>query len=114
MTHHDHEEHSHSHCHQEHHHNHSHHHHHHEHEEKSHSHHLPSDSLSLNDKFVMLLKSWIEHNNSHKESYTSWANKAKESKDGDLAEVAKFLEETAKLSEAITENLQKALKSIKN
>ncbi|MBF0468420.1 MAG: hypothetical protein HQK61_05990 [Desulfamplus sp.] len=66
--------------------------------------------MSIDEKLALLLKHWIEHNNSHKETYLSWAEKAV---DGKLEETAKFLRQTAELSVRITENLENALESIK-
>lgn len=57
----------------------------------------------------MLLTHWINHNNSHKDNYISWAKKAS---DGDLGEAASFLNSAAELSVRITEDLEKALKSL--
>ncbi|MBF0377378.1 MAG: hypothetical protein HQK72_07825 [Desulfamplus sp.] len=82
----------------------------------SHSHHHHSEEeLSLAQKFSMLLKHWIDHNNSHKESYISWANKvdSDKSESTNLSEAAKLLRQTAELSDKITEHLENALKSIK-
>ena len=82
----------------------------------SHNHQHSEEELSLAQKFSMLLKHWIDHNNSHKESYISWANKADSDKSGknNLSEAAKLLRQTAELSEKITEHLENALKSIKD
>ncbi|MBF0572382.1 MAG: hypothetical protein HQK69_01280 [Desulfamplus sp.] len=82
----------------------------------AHSHHHSEETLSLAQKFSMLLKHWIDHNNSHKESYLSWADKADFENSGknNLSEAANILRKTAELSEQITEQLQNALKSIKD
>lgn len=99
-------------------HNHSHSDHNHSHSHKKHDHsheHHSEGEMSLSEKFSILLKNWIEHNNSHKESYLSWAEKAESDKSGigNLSEAARLLRQTAELSEKITENLENALKSIK-
>ncbi|MBF0259622.1 MAG: hypothetical protein HQK62_12430 [Desulfamplus sp.] len=65
--------------------------------------------MSLSEKLALLLKHWIDHNNSHKETYLSWADKAT---DDNIKEIADFLRQTADLSVRITDNLEKALKSL--
>ncbi|MBF0411411.1 MAG: hypothetical protein HQK70_01720 [Desulfamplus sp.] len=105
MTHHKNHDHSHSHS----------DHHHHDEHKQSHDHHSES-AMSLGQKFSLLLKNWIDHNNSHKESYISWAEKAESDKSEgqNLSEAAILLRKTAELSERITENLESALKSIRH
>lgn len=135
--HHDHDHHSHDHDHHSHnhdgdhhdyqndeHHAHEHHHDHHSHDHAHHHHdeHKQSNTncsgreMSLSQKFSLLLKNWIDHNNSHKDSYISWAEKAEADKSGEnnLLEAAKFLRQTAELSEQITKNLESALNSIRH
>jgi len=65
--------------------------------------------MNLSEKLALLLKHWIDHNNSHKETYLSWADKAV---DGKLAQTAESLRQTAALSVKITENLENALRSL--
>ncbi|MGD9731869.1 MAG: hypothetical protein AB7U45_06785 [Desulfamplus sp.] len=137
--HHEHDHHSHDHDH----HSHDHDHHNHDHAGDHHDHDHPSDDhhahehhhdhhdnnehkqsntnssgreMSLSQKFSLLLKNWIDHNNSHKDSYISWAEKAEADKSGEnnLLEAAKFLRQTAELSEQITKNLESALNSIRH
>lgn len=109
MTHH--QDHNHSHCNKEH--EHSDNHHHHDNDNRPHDHYSEGE-MPLSAKFSLLLNNWIAHNNSHKESYLSWADKAESDKScaHNLSEAAKFLRQTAELSEKITENLENALKSI--
>jgi len=111
----------------------SHDHHHHHGEESSHEHHHHGEQqsnsdhhdhgdqrahcqvqhseveMALSEKLALLLKHWIDHNNSHKDNYLSWADKADADK---LAKTAEFLRETSALSVKITENLEKALKAL--
>ncbi|MBF0203165.1 MAG: hypothetical protein HQK67_02385 [Desulfamplus sp.] len=65
--------------------------------------------MPINEKIALLLKHWIEHNNSHKDNYLSWADKADEGKFGETAE---FLRQASELSIKITESLEKALTSL--
>lgn len=65
--------------------------------------------MSMEEKITTLLKHWIDHNNSHMETYQSWAQKAE---DASLAQVAGLLKETAEASGEITEKLNAALKAI--
>ncbi len=65
--------------------------------------------MSLEEKLSTLLNHWINHNNSHLETYRSWAQKAE---DGSLTEVATLLKETAETSQKVTTTLEAALKSI--
>jgi len=106
---HDHEhEHQHTHGHQ---HNHEHEHDHHHGHEHSHQHdHEPVKELSFEEKLSTLFQHWIAHNNSHLETYTSWAQKAEKEK---MTQTAALLNETADVSSRITEILEKALKSLK-
>jgi len=68
-----------------------------------------SHEMSMEEKISTLLNHWIDHNNSHMETYRSWAQKAE---DASLAEVAVLLKETAEASGAITTKLKTALKAI--
>jgi len=71
--------------------------------------HEPVHEMSMEEKISTLLNHWIDHNNSHMETYRSWAQKAE---DASLAEVAVLLKETAEVSGTITEKLNAALKTI--
>ena len=101
MTHH-HHAHDHSHDHED--------HHHHDHDHHDHGH-SGSDSpaMSLEDKLKTLLTHWIDHNNSHMETYKSWAQKAD---DGNINAVADLLRQTADTSAGITKALEEALKHL--
>ncbi len=112
---HDHSHHHHDVHHHHHHKDHNHNHHHSHEEEKSSNTHSSIGEISLEQKFSLLLKNWIDHNNSHKESYISWAKKAESdnSNENNLLEAAKFLRQAIELSQRITENLESALKSIR-
>lgn len=59
----------------------------------------------------VLLKHWVDHNNSHKESYASWAQKLE---NDNLNEAAAFLIKAADASRQITDNLEAALKVLGN
>ena len=76
-----------------------------------HTHHThdASHEMSIEEKISTLLNHWIDHNNSHMETYRSWAQKAEEAS---LAEVAVLLKETAEASGTITKKLETALKAI--
>ncbi|MFK5954353.1 MAG: hypothetical protein QM498_14970 [Desulfobacterium sp.] len=71
--------------------------------------HEPVHEMSMEEKISTLLNHWIDHNNSHMETYRSWAQKAE---DTSLAEVAVLLKETAEVSGTITTKLKAALKAI--
>lgn len=87
----------------------THHHHHHGHDhDHGHDH---EKTLSFKEKLETLFNHWIDHNNSHKDSYLSWAHKASHE---DLADIEKTLGEAAALSEQITEKLEQALKQLKS
>ena len=102
MSHHHHDDHEHHHHHD---HDHDHTHHHHEHDHS----HDETHEMSLEEKLSTLLNHWIAHNNSHLDTYRSWAEKAENAA---LADVAARLKETAEISEKITKTLEAALKSI--
>ena len=92
---------------------HSHHHHNHNH---NHDHdHSGQDKsiseLSFKDKMAALLDHWIEHNNSHKDNYLSWADKAEKES---LAKTASLLNEAARISEDISEKLKAAREDIRH
>jgi ABC-type Zn2+ transport system substrate-binding protein/surface adhesin len=95
----------------------SHHEHEHTHEHKhehTHGHEHTHDhdhvhEMSFEEKISTLLNHWIDHNNSHMETYRSWAQKAE---DASLADVAVLLKETAEASGTITRKLETALKAI--
>lgn len=112
MTHHD--DHSHDHSHGDHDHSHSHDHsagHSHSHDH-SHEHaHTHPHELSFEQKLEKLFGHWIDHNDSHKETFFTWAKRADEA---NLAEIAKRLDKVGKLSEEVTGLLKEALKILRN
>lgn len=76
----------------------------------THSHeHDHAHEMSLEEKLQTLLKHWIDHNNSHMETYRSWAQKAEE---GTLEKVGALLKQTADTSADITKTLEAALKQL--
>ncbi len=81
-------------------------HHHHDH----HDHHHHETELGFKDKLETLFTHWIDHNNSHKDSYLSWGHKASHE---NLEAVTKILEEAAALSDQITLKLVQALEQLK-
>ena len=76
-------------------------HHHHDHEENR--------ELTFPEKLTRLFEHWIDHNESHKATYLSWAEKAAEH---DMPEAAADLKEAGALSGKINEKIKKALNSI--
>jgi len=92
MTHHDHDSHDHSHDH-------------------SHSHsHNPSPELTFEQKLEKLFTHWIDHNESHKDTFLTWAERAEEA---GLAKIAGNLEKAGQLSEEVTLQLKDALNNLK-
>ncbi|MCP4021921.1 MAG: zinc transporter [Desulfobacteraceae bacterium] len=85
-------------------HNHDHHHNH----DHNHDH---AEQLSFEDKLKTLFAHWIDHNNSHLQTYSSWAKKADEA---NLHEVAKDLSAAAKIAGQITQKLEDALNKLKD
>jgi hypothetical protein len=77
------------------------HHHHHDHDVKS--------TLSFDEKMIKLLEHWIKHNEDHAQTYTDWAQKAKEKSKG---ETARLLEDAAEMTLLIGKKLESALKQI--
>ena len=75
----------------------------------SHAHAGKESELELDEKLRLLFKHWIDHNNSHRDTYLSWAKKAE---DADFLGVAHHLKEAEEASGKITEHLTKALKAM--
>ncbi len=75
----------------------------------SHSHSHPEE-LSFEQKLEKLFVHWIEHNNSHKDTYTTWAGRAQEA---GLDTTALCLEKAGQLSDQLTRQLEDALKTLK-
>ncbi len=95
----DHHDHKHDHGHS-HDHNHSH--------DHSHDHSHPHE-LTFEQKLEKLFGHWIDHNDSHKDTFFTWAKRAEEAK---LSEVSKCLDKVGKLSQEVTGLLKEALKNL--
>ncbi len=67
--------------------------------------HSYSDQLTLEQKLEKLVTHWIDHNNSHKETFHTWAARAKEE---GLVGVAEKIQEAAALSDQVTALLKQA------
>lgn len=65
--------------------------------------------LTFEEKLTRLFEHWIDHNESHKATYLSWAKKAAEN---EMPETAAGLKEAGALSGMINEKIKKALESI--
>ncbi|WDP89046.1 MAG: zinc transporter [Desulfobacter sp.] len=68
-----------------------------------------SSEMSMEDKLKTLFAHWIDHNDSHKDNFVSWAKKAREA---GLDAAADALEEAGSLSQEVTEKLRQARASI--
>jgi len=95
-------------------HDHSHDHSHHHHHSHSHGHSHGSGEasgaeMSMEEKLNTLFSHWIDHNDSHKDNFISWASKAREA---GLNEVADSLDQAGSLSDQVTQNLKKALEKL--
>ena len=112
---HDHDHHGHSHDHNHvHNHDHSHLHSDHPHGDDHHGHdqhETVGKEIGFKEKLLILFQHWIEHNDSHKDNYISWAKKAE---DENLSETAALLMDAASASDIITEKLEKALKTLRD
>ncbi len=78
----------------------------------SHGHHDHGHSdipMSLEEKLTTLLAHWVDHNESHKDNFVAWADRAE---GGSLSEVAAHLKEAGALSCQVTEALKKARKAL--
>ncbi len=110
MTNHDNQGHDHSHGHSHSHsHDHSHSHSHDGGHDHSHSHEQPGE-LTFEQKLEKLFGHWIDHNNSHKDTFFTWADRAKEA---GLDHIAQDIEKAGQLSEDVTRQLGNALKKLK-
>lgn len=98
--------HSHNHCHT-HSHDHSHDHGHTHSHDHGHSH---THELTFEQKLIKLFEHWIDHNNSHKDTFFTWSDRAKEA---GLDKVAKNIETAGKLSNDVTDQLEQALETLK-
>lgn len=70
----------------------------------SHTHDAKPD-LSTREKLDVLLAHWVDHNDSHKDNYYSWAKKAE---DAGLDAIAARLKQAGDLSEQVTQQLKQA------
>jgi hypothetical protein len=79
-------------------------------DDHSHSHdHDPVKEMTLEQKLNTLFAHWIDHNDSHKDNFLSWAQKAK---DAGLTDVAASLEQAGSLSQEVTKKLKAALANL--
>ena len=83
--------------------------------EHSHDHththtHTPADEMSLEEKLEKLVSHWIDHNDSHKQTFFTWAERAKEA---GIDTVADRIEKAGRLSEQVTELLKDAQNALK-
>ncbi len=67
--------------------------------------------MSMEQKLATLFAHWVDHNDSHKDNFLSWAQKAK---DAGLPQVASHLETAGSLSETVTRELEKARDALEN
>jgi hypothetical protein len=61
--------------------------------------------MSTKEKLAVLLAHWVDHNDSHKDNYYSWAKKAKQA---GLDTIAAHLKQAGDLSEQVTQQLKQA------
>lgn len=98
-------EHTHDHSH-DHDHNHNHNHNHDHDHGHSHDHaDAPRPEMSTKEKLDVLLSHWVDHNDSHKDNFYSWAKKADQA---GLGAIAARLKQAGDLSEKVTEQLKLA------
>lgn len=76
---------------------------------KNHVHH-PPEEMTLEQKLEKLLTHWIDHNDSHKDTFFTWAARAKEN---GIESVGETIEQAGQLSEQVTILLKDALAAIK-
>jgi len=81
----------------------------------SHSHghdhdHSHSIELTFEQKLEKLFGHWIDHNESHKDTFFTWAERAKEA---GLTEVAENIEKAGLLSQDVTQKIKDALNKLK-
>jgi len=66
--------------------------------------------LTFEQKLEKLFSHWIEHNDSHKDTFYTWAGRAKEA---GLDQIAQNIEKAGLLSEDVTQQLRDALNKLK-
>lgn len=78
----------------------------------SHDHHSNDHAheLTFEQKLEKLFGHWIDHNESHKDTFFTWAKRAKEA---DLEEVADHIEKAGQLSNDVTRHIKDALNKLK-
>ena len=77
----------------------------------SHGHdHSHTHELTFEQKLEKLFAHWIDHNDSHKDTFFTWAGRAKEA---GLDDVAQKIEKAGQLSEEVTQQLKSALEHLK-
>jgi len=78
---------------------------------QSHSHgHDHTHELTFEQKLEKLFGHWIDHNDSHKDTFYTWAGRAKEA---GLDKIAANIEKAGELSEEVTRQLRDALNELK-
>jgi len=73
-------------------------------------HHPAPEGLSFNEKMVLRIEHWIQHNRDHAETYKNWARNAKAN---GLENAARLLEEAAGMTESLNGKLEQALEKIR-
>ena len=81
----------------------------HDHSHGHHDHGHSDSPMGLEEKLITLLSHWVDHNESHKDNFVAWADRAEE---GNFSEVARHLKEAGALSHQVTEALKKARKAL--
>jgi predicted XRE-type DNA-binding protein len=69
--------------------------------------HENGQNMSIEEKLAVLFSHWVDHNDSHKDNFFSWAKKAE---DAGLEKIAAHLEQAGLLSEKVTQELKQAQK----
>lgn len=69
--------------------------------------HENGQDMSIEEKLAVLFSHWVDHNDSHKDNFFSWAKKAE---DAGLKTIAAHLEQAGNLSDKVTRELQQAQK----
>ena len=67
--------------------------------------------LTFAQKLEKLFSHWIDHNESHKDTFFTWAERSREN---GLKDVADKIEKVGQLSQQVTEQLKSALNDLKN
>ncbi|MCP3943849.1 MAG: zinc transporter [Desulfobacteraceae bacterium] len=67
--------------------------------------------MTMEQKLDTLFSHWIDHNESHRDNFLSWAKKARTA---GLIDVALSLEQAGDLSREVTKNLEAALAKLPN